>query len=67
MDYRTNTSWWILFFGKGCETIVGNHIKFSGDYETAIDRAIKYLHSVEYKDAMYYQVFTEKEYNINFK
>lgn len=67
MDYRTNTSWWIIFFGKGCEFTVGNHIKFSGSYDTAIDMAINYLNRKEYKCAMYYQVLTEKEYNMNFK
>ena len=68
MDYKTNTSWYIVFLDKGCRNVIGKHIKFNGRYyDDAIECAIKYLESQEYKSAEYYQILTEEEYNLNFK
>ena len=65
---RQNNSWWIVFLDEGGENIIGRHIKFGGRYyDDALECAIRHMESKEYKEAKYFQILTEEEYNNNFK
>ena len=63
---RLEHSFWIVFFSEGYEKTVGKHIKFGGTYEDALDCANLHFKHGEYKDAINFEIFTEKQYKINF-
>lgn len=66
-DLRLEHSFYIVFFSKGYEKTVGKHIKFGGTYEDALNCANLHIQTGEYKDAIYFDIFTEKQYKLNFK
>ncbi|MBR5297447.1 MAG: hypothetical protein IKU29_06240 [Parabacteroides sp.] len=57
----------IVFFGKGCESIV--HTLFYNGMDITGELARKAIDNVleRIPEALYYEFFDEKEYNVKFK